>query len=92
MIKQVTCNKQSTIDFLKKYGVVKSSMKCPGPNINGRRQNNCDKEMVLKEVKDCKDNMTWRCQKVHKVEDDTKKYTVKDVKVSIRQDSWIFDA
>ena len=48
--------------------------------------------MVLKEVKDQKDNMTWRCCKVHHVENKKKKYTVKDVKVSIRENSWIFDA
>ena len=48
--------------------------------------------MLLKEVKDCKDNMTWRCHKVHHVKNEGKNYTVKDVKVSIRENSWILDA
>ena len=48
--------------------------------------------MVLKAVKDWKDNMTWRCHKVHHVKNQEKKYTVKDVKVSIRENSWIYDA
>ena len=47
--------------------------------------------MLLKEVKDCKDNMTWRCHKVHHVKNEGKNYTVKDVKVSIRENSWILD-
>ena len=48
--------------------------------------------MLLKEVKDHKDNMTWRCCKVHHVKNEGKNYTVKDVKVSIRENSWILDA
>ena len=53
---------------------------------------NCNKDMLLKEVKDRKDNMTWRCHKVHNVKNEGKNYTVKDVKVSIRENSWILDA
>ena len=48
--------------------------------------------MLLKEVKDRKDNMTWRCHKVHHVKNEGKNYTVKNVKVSIRENSWILDA
>ena len=33
--------------------------------------------MLLKEVKDHKDNMTWRCHKVHHVKNEGKNYTVK---------------
>ena len=66
-------------------------MKSPGPLIYNSRQHNCNKDMLLKEVKVHKDNLTWRCRKVHHVKSEEKKYTVKDVKVSIRQNSWIFD-
>ena len=66
-------------------------MKYSGPIIQGSRQHNCNKDMLLKEVKDHKDNLTWRCRKVHPVKSEENKYTVKDVKVSLRQNSWIFD-
>ena len=48
--------------------------------------------MVLKEVKDRNDGVTWRCRKVHTVICGELKYKVKDVKVSIRQGSWIEDS
>lgn len=47
--------------------------------------------MLLKKVKNPKDNMTWRCRKVYHVLHGNKKYTVKDVKVSMRENIWIFD-
>ena len=34
--------------------------------------------LLLKEVKDHKDNKTWRCHKVHHVKNEGKNYTVKD--------------
>ena len=45
--------------------------------------------MQLKPVKDRKDGLTWRCRKKHKIIDRNKIYTVHDIKVSIRQYSWI---
>lgn len=65
---------------------------CPGPLIKGKRMHNCGKHMSLKKVTDRKDGFTWRCRSVHTVVTDTKKYTVKDVKVSIRENTWLKDA
>ena len=48
--------------------------------------------MTMKPVNDRKDGLLWRCRKVHKVHDGQKTYTTKDVKVSIRQYSWIEDS
>ena len=48
--------------------------------------------MVLKKTNDRKDGVTWRCRKVHHVCKDNKKYTVKDVKLSIRTNTWISDS
>ena len=47
--------------------------------------------MLLKEVKDCKGDITWRCHKVHHVKNEGKNNTVKDMKVS-RENRWILDA
>lgn len=48
--------------------------------------------MSIKDVKDRKDRLSWRCRKSHKVLKNKTLYTVKDVKVSIRENSWIKDA
>lgn len=48
--------------------------------------------MALKEIHDRKDGVTWRCRKIHRVVKGDKQYTVKDVKVSIRQNTWIEDS
>ena len=48
--------------------------------------------MCLKEVKDRSDGITWRCRRVHEVTKGESTYKVKDVKVSIRDDTWIQDS
>ena len=48
--------------------------------------------MALKSVKDRADGLTWRCRKTHKIQDGEKTFTTKEVKVSIRQNSWIEDS
>ena len=66
-------------------------MKCPGPLINGHRLHNCGKEMLLKTTNNRHDGLTWRCRKVHNACKNERKYTVKDVKVSIHTDTWLSD-
>lgn len=86
---KITLCKESCIDFLMEEGVIEKMMLCPGPMINGKRNTYCGKEMLLRTVKDRVDGKTWRCRKVHKVIKGEMMYTVKDVKVSIRNQSWI---
>ena len=47
--------------------------------------------MLLKETNDSKDVFQWLCRKVHKVHRNGMNYTVKDVKISIRHNSWLVD-
>lgn len=67
-------------------------MHCPGPLLNGQRMNNCGKLMALKKVTDRKDGLSWRCRSVHKCLRKGLEYTLKDVKVSIRENTWLKDA
>ena len=92
ILQNITCSTEDTIKFLQSCSTLQSSMICPGPLINHRHLNNCNKEMTLKKTNDRKDGVTWRCRKVHHVYKDNKKYTVKDVKLSIRTDTWISDS
>ena len=48
--------------------------------------------MILRQTSDRADGWVWRCRRTHEVLDGDHKYTVKDVKVSIREDSWLLDA
>ena len=92
VLSTITSSKEKCIAFLQKHNVISHSMICPGPVINGKRTRNCGKEMLLKPCSDRKDKLTWRCRKVHTVLVDGKKCVVKDVKVSIRSDTWIYDS
>ena len=67
-------------------------MTCPGPMCKGQRLNNCGQNMQLKKVNDCKDGLTWRCHKVHCITTEKGQYKVKDVKVSIRHETWMSDS
>ena len=62
-------------------------MRCPGPMYKGQRLNNCAQNKQLKKVR-----LTWRCQKVHCITTEKGQYKVKDVKVSIRHETWISDS
>ena len=64
-------------------------MLCPGPLMNGKRYGNCNQHMVIKDVKDRKDSLSWRCRRTHKVYSNGKTYCKKDVKVTIREGSWL---
>ena len=46
---------------------------------------------AIEETKDSKDEYVWRCRKIHKIIKNSVSYTVKDVKVSIRHNSWLVD-
>lgn len=48
--------------------------------------------MALKRINDRKDGLTWRCRKLHKIEHKGKCYIVKDVKLSIRHNTWLEDS
>ena len=67
-------------------------MTCPGPMYKGKRLNNCGQNMQLKKVNDHKDGLTWRCRKVHCITTEKGQYKVKDVKVSIRHETWMSDS
>ena len=60
--------------------------------MDGKRQGGCGQPMLLKETKDSKDLLMWRCWRVHTVTKSKMTYKVKDVKVSIRHNSWLVDA
>ena len=77
---------------MQKHGILKSSVNCPGPLIKGKRLHGCGKPMQMKKTNDSKDKYLWRCRKVHKVFAENSTYTVKDVKLSIRHQSWLVDA
>ena len=92
VLKDITSSKIDTIKFLQEHGVIAKDKTCPGPLVRGKRLQNCGQAMILKEVKDRKDGITWRCRKTHSVHVDNKQYKVKDVKVSIRENTWISDS
>ena len=91
VLRHITSDKKSTIQFLQKNKVLASAVTCPGPFFKGRRHGGCNQPMVLKETNDSKDVFVWRCRKKHTVVDDGKKFCVKDVKVSVRYNSWLTD-
>lgn len=92
MLKNITSSKNETIKFMQKVGILRNCMQCPGPLIGKQRAGGCGKQMQLKSTTDRSDGLIWRCRKTHKISKDNKNYVVKDVKVSIREDSWIIDA
>ena len=73
-------------------GVFRRSMECPGPIVNGSRLYNCGRPMVLKKTSDRADCHVWRCRRVHEYKAENKTYKTKDVKVSIRENSWLLDS
>lgn len=71
--------------------ILKTSLDCPGPLVNGKRLHGCGRPMQLKKTNDSKDGYVWRCRKIHKIIKDNNTYTVKDVKLTIRHHSWLVD-
>ena len=92
VLTEVTSSKDSTIQFLHTYGVLKLSILCSGPSVSSARTSPCGHYMVLKKINDSKDGETWRCRKEHSVVKGDLKYNVKDVKLTIRHQSWLVDS
>ena len=55
ILRTVTSSKDSTIQFMQKQGMLRSSVSCPGPLVNGSRLHGCGKPMQLKKTNDSKD-------------------------------------
>ena len=89
VLRDITSTKEKCIQFLQTRGVLKHAVLCPGVLYKGKRQGNCGHPMALKKVQDRKDGISWRCRKIHTVTDKLKAYKSKDVKVSIREDTWL---
>ena len=41
LLRTVTSSKDSTIEFMQKQGILRSSVNCPGPLVNGSRLHGC---------------------------------------------------
>ena len=85
-------DKKSCINFLQNQGVIPMQKKCPGSLFKGSQMENCGYEMVLKNVKDHKDGITWRCRRTHSISMVNGNYKIKDVKVSICHNTWLQDS
>ena len=48
--------------------------------------------MVCKKTNDTKDGQIWRCRRSHTVVKNNLKYNIKDVKLTIRHESWLVDS
>ena len=77
---------------MQKQGILKSSVNCPGPLVQGKRLYGCGKPMQMKKTNDSMDSFVWRCRKVHKVIRNNIAYIAKDVKLSIGHHSWLVDS
>ena len=65
---------------------------CSGPCYAGHHALHCGKVMALKVTNDNKDQCVWRCRKIHKSTKGQQIKVCKDVKLSIRHQSWLVDA
>ena len=83
LLREVTCSKDESLKFMKQQQILLSSVKCPGPCINGQWTGSCGKDMELKKNNDNRDQYMWRCRRVHKVQTQMKQYVTKDVKLTI---------
>lgn len=92
LLTTVTMSKETTVTFLQEHGVLRNTVPCPGPLIGGHRHGGCGKPMALKVTNDSKDKFQWRCRRVHKVQKGSIIVSVKDVKLSIRHESWMVDS
>ena len=77
---------------MQQHRILQTAIACPGPIVSGKRHGNCGHQMLLKKTNDSKDTYVWRCRKVHKIHHAGHTYTVKDVKLSIRHQSWLVDS
>ena len=91
VLRDITTSTSNTVKFLQKNGVLQTNVSCPGPCIKGSRSLHCGQEMMLKKTNDSKDELMWRCRKKHKVCSGKLTSVTKDVKLSIRHQSWLVD-
>ena len=85
-------DKKSTVRFLQEQKVLQSTVYCPGPLVQGQGIGGCGQLMKLKETNDSKDLFMWRCQHIHTVQCKNMTCKVKDIKLSIRHNSWLVDS
>lgn len=86
---EIIDTKMHAVEFLQKHNIVPKEKLCPGPIIHGKRYGECGNDMILKEVTDRKDCIVWRCRKIHKVYLNERIHIKKDVKVTIRENTWL---
>ena len=55
ILTEITFLKETTVNFMKEHGVLKSCLICPGPCISGKTTNSCGKHMEIKVTNDNKD-------------------------------------
>ena len=91
VLRDITSSTCHTVKFLQKNGVLQTNVSCPGPCIKGSRSLHCGQQMMLKKTNDSKDELMWRCRKKHKVCSGELTSVTKDVKLSIRHQSWLVD-
>ena len=88
----ITNCKESTVNFMRKNGILQNCIACPGPLLAGQCQGGCGKEMQLKVTNYSKDKFQWCCRKAHTLHKDYGSYKVKDIKLSIHHQSWLVDS
>ena len=91
LLQHITHDKEATVHLLQKYKLLESSVHCPRPLVQGKQSGGCGHLMSLKKTKDSKDLFMWRCWCVHTVKQNDMTYKVKDIKLSIRHNSWLID-
>ena len=77
---------------MRKHGILQNCVSCPGPLVAGGRQGGCSKQMQLKVTNDSKDKFQWCCHRTHTLHKHDGTYKVKDIKLSIRHQSWLLDS
>ena len=78
--------------FMRKHGILQNCVPCPCPLVAGGRQGGCSKQMQLKVTNDSKDKFQWHCHRAHTLHQHDGTYKVKDIKLSIRHQSWLVDS
>ena len=91
VLRDITSATSDTVHFLQSHGILQHDVSCPGPCIKGSHAFPYGQKMMLKKTNDSKDEVMWRCRKKHKVSSGQLTSVTKDVKLSIRHQSWLVD-
>ena len=78
--------------FMRKHGILQNCVSCLGPLVAGECQGGCSKQMQLKVTNDSKDKFQWHCRSTDTLHKHGGSYKVKDIKLSIRHQSWLVDS